>query len=67
MAPTTDGGKNHDIIDKEIQNRESLKYGNNPYDISNFMPKLNDIRHHKEVQKKNYNFNVITGSFNRRQ
>lgn len=31
MAPTTDIGRNHDIIDKEMQNRESLKYGKDPY------------------------------------
>jgi len=42
MAPTTDIGRNHEVIDKEIQNRESLKYGQQePYNAS--MPKLNDI------------------------
>jgi len=28
MAPTTDQGRNHQIIDSDIRNRESVKYGN---------------------------------------
>jgi hypothetical protein len=47
MAPTTDIGKHHEVIDREIQNRESLKYGSTPYMNANLLPKLNDLSHHR--------------------
>lgn len=63
MAPTTDIGGNHDIIDREIKNRESLKYGQNPYNYGSMMPMLNDINHHRTSKRAKYNFNVITGGY----
>ena len=66
MAPTTDIGKNHEIIDREIQNRESLKYGKNPYMYANMLPKLNDINHHRTSQRARYNYNVLTGGYVKR-
>ena len=49
MAPTTDIGKNHDIIDREIQNRESAKIGRDPYKLNDTMPTLNDRNHHRSI------------------
>ena len=49
MAPTTDMGGNHQIIDYDIQHRESLKYGSLAHSIdqSQLLPKLNDISYHR--------------------
>ena len=49
MAPTTDIGRNHESIDRDIQNRESSKIGKNPYDLIDTMPKLNDVNHHRLI------------------
>jgi hypothetical protein len=65
MVPTTDQGKNHRIIDHDIQLRESTKYGNalKEYDVA--MPKLNDVNHHKMSSRVRSNFNLITGTYRR--
>lgn len=49
MAPTTDLGRNHEVIDKDIRQRESMKYGNKalPVDYSSIIPRLNDINYHR--------------------
>jgi hypothetical protein len=51
MAPTTAFGRHHEIIDKDIQNRESSKIGKlqNTEDSKNLTMKLNDLRHHKNI------------------
>ena len=65
MAPTTDMGNNHQMIDYDIQHRESLKYGNlaSSTDQSQLLPKLNDISYHRVSQRNRGSFNVITGTY----
>ena len=49
MAPTTDQGRGHEFIDYNIQNRESLKYGNKNSNVpyAELLPKLNDVNYHR--------------------
>ena len=67
MAPTTDQGRNHEFIDHNIQNRESLKYGNKNNNMGSaydsIMPRLNDVNYHRVSQRAKNNFNVLTGTY----
>ena len=68
-------GKNHDTIDRHIDNRESLEIGKSMSPqrhkhenllVNASIPKvLNDLNKHKESQRKNYGFNVLTGSYSK--
>lgn len=65
MAPTTDQGRNHEVIDENIRNGESQKYGDqaSPDDYNRILSKLNDISYHRGSQRAKSNFNILTGTY----
>lgn len=68
-------GRHHDIIDRQIDNRESTEIGKSMSPqrhkhennlLNPELPKLfNDINKHKEMRQRSYGYNVLTGSYNK--
>ena len=66
LVPTTDQGRNHQIVDHDIKQRESTKYGYAQKELeAMMMPKLNDVNYHKTSSRVRSNFNLITGTYKR--
>ena len=69
LAPTTDMGRHHEIVEHELRNRESQKIGLNDslgelqYEKKQITNSLNDPLKHRQWIKQRNNFNVITGGY----